>query len=212
MELFGRGRSKLDRGIEAFSRRHWRQARRLLEQSVREEGRASGDYHLGLMYRCGLGGERDLGAAAACFARAADKGHAGAQTAYGVALRCGLGAPKDDDAARALFRAAAAADDPRAMMQLASMSPPGDARRLLTRASEQGHAPAMRRLGEMLLAEAPVEALAWLYAAAALTGEEAGRERAAKLARELSAGEIDAAHKAGRARVEHVERQARERA
>ena len=53
------------------------------------------------------------------------------------------------------------------------------------------------------------EALAWLYAAAALTGEEAGRERAAQHARELSAAEIGAAHKAGRARVKLFERQLR---
>lgn len=195
---------KLDKGLDAFERRAWKRARRLLEEAMAEEERATGHYYLGLLYWRGLGGERNVAAAVDCFARAADDGHPGAQTAYGIALRSGVGAIRNDDEARRQFRAAAGAGDGEAMVQLASMSEPDDARYWLLRASELGYPPAMLHLADMVMRYDPVDALAWLYANVALSGSEDARERAKALAKQMTAAEIDAAQKAGRLYVRDV--------
>lgn len=200
------GRSKLDSGIDAFEKRDWKRARRLLEEGLQEEERPAGFYHLGVLYWRGLGGATEKAAAADCFARAADMGHVGAETAYGIALRSGVGVARDEDKARALFRSAAGGGDRDAMIQLATMSDPDDARRWLTRASELGHAPAMLHLSDLLMQRHPEEALAWLYAAVAIGGDETARKRARALAAEMSAKEIEAAQKAGRAYAKNIQR------
>lgn len=204
--------SKLDRGLDAFDRREWRRARQLLEKALEREDRAVGFYHLGVLYWRGLGGKRDSAAAVDCFAHAAAAGHPGAETAYGIALRTGVGVGKDADKARALFRSAAGGGDRDAMVQLAIMcETPEDAQRWLLRASELGHAPAMLHLADMLMREEPIEALSWLYAGVALSGDDAARKRAAKLAREMSAAEIDAAQRAGRVYAKDIQQRARGR-
>lgn len=203
---FWAGASRLDRALDAFTRRDWRNARRLLEKANAQERRAAGDYHLGLLYWRGLGGKRDTVAAAAFFQRAAEQGHAAAQTAYGIALRSGVGVERDDDAAIACFRSAVGAGDGDAMVELASMSAPEEAHRLLQRAAELGHPPAMRRFADTLMAANPKKALKWLYADVALSGDEQARQRAASLAREMRPDEIDAAQRAGRAHARTVER------
>lgn len=208
MGFFG-GPSKLDRALDAFERGAWRAARRTFESLPIEKRRAMGDYHLGLLYWRGLGGKRDAALAVECFARAAEAGHPAAETAYGVALRSGVGVEKDDDHARALFRSAAGAGDGDAMVQLATMSEPRDAQRWLLRASESGHPAAMRHLADILMGDEPIEALSWLYAAVAISGDEGARKRAAALAREMSAAEIDAAQKAGRAYAKDIQQRAR---
>lgn len=205
MIFFG-GQSRLDRALDAFSRRSWREARRLFEQCTPTQRRASGDYHLGLLYWRGLGGKRDQAIAVECFARAAEQGHAAAQTAYGVALRSGVGVKQDDDAALGCFRSAAGAGNCDAMVHLAATSEPGHARRLLLRASELGHPPAMCKLADVLMGEDPVEALAWLYTAVALSGDEDARKRAARLASEMTADEIGTAQRAGRVQAKAIER------
>jgi uncharacterized protein len=210
--MFGLGASKLDRGLDAFERREWRRARRLLEEALREEERANGLYHLGILYWRGLGGPVAKNASVDCFSRAAELGHPGAETAYGIALRSGAGVDKDNEKARSLFRSAAGAGDRDAMIQLATMSEePDDARRWLLRASELGHAPAMTHLSDMMMQHDPVEALSWLYASVALSGDDAARKRAASLAREMSAAEIDAAQKAGRVYAKDIQQRERER-
>lgn len=199
---------KLNHGLDAFERRQWKRARRLLEAALAEEERATGHYYLGLLYWRGLGGERNVAAAVDCFARAADDGHPGAQTAYGIALRSGVGVIKNDEEARRQFRAAAGAGDGEAMVQLATMSEPDDARYWLLRASELGYAPAMLHLSDTVMRYDPVDALAWLYANVALTGSEDARDRAAALAKQMTADEIDAAQKAGRLYARDVEQRA----
>ncbi len=207
--MFDFGPSKLDRGLDAFERREWRRARSLLERALEQEERPIGQYHLGLLYWRGLGCKRNVAAAVNCFSRAAGSAHPAAQTAYGIALRTGIGALKDTDKARALFRSAAGAGDCDAMVQLAAIGEPENARRMLLRASELGHAPAMSHLADMLMGVAPIEALSWLYTAVTLTGDEAARKRAAKLAREMTAAEIDAAQKAGRVYAKDIQQRAR---
>lgn len=209
--MFRARASKLDRGLDAFDQRAWKRARRLLEEAMWEEERAVGFYHLGLLYWRGLGGETDKKAAVECFARAADAAYPAAQTAYGIALRSGVGTHKDDEAALTQFRAAAGAGDREAMVQLATMSDREEARRWLLRASELGHAPAMLHLSDMLMQDDPVEALSWLYAAVATSGDEAARKRASALAKEMTASEIDAAQKAGRAYAKNIQQITKQR-
>lgn len=193
-----RRRSKLDKGLDAFERSEWKRSRRLLEAALQEEPRPSGFYHLGLLYWRGLGGPVDKIAAVDCFERGSEFGHPGAQTAYGIALRSGVGVVKDNDAAYTQFRSAAGAGDREAMVQLATMSEPDDARRWLMRAAELGYAPAMEHLADMLMQRDPVEALSWLYAAVTLAADDPARKRAAALAQEMSAKEIDHAQRIGR--------------
>jgi TPR repeat protein len=202
--MFGLGKSDLDKGLEAFDQKIWKRARKHLEQAAVEEPTASGDYHLGLLLWRGLGGERDAHAAVRYFERAALHGHVAAQTAYGVALRSGIGVRKDVEEARKLFRAAAGGDDLEAMLQLSTLCEGEEQIRWLNRASETGHPGAMRALAELLIAERPEQALAWLYASAALAPGEEIRKRAAELAAELSAEEIDRAQKSGRITVRNL--------
>jgi TPR repeat protein len=209
--MFNHRLSSLDRGLDAFERREWKRARRLLERAMAEEERAIGHYHLGLLYWRGLGGMAHKAAAVDCFARAAEFGHPSAQTAYGIALLAGVGVRQDVEAARTQFRSAAGAGDRDAMVQLAAMSEPEEARHWLLRACELGHAPAMPHLADTLMRDDPVEALSWLYTAVALSGNDAIRKRAAALAREMTAAEIDAAQKAGRVYAKDIQQRARER-
>lgn len=198
-------KSALDRGLDAFERRDWKRARKSLEEALQIEERAVGHYHLGLLYWRGLGGPREVEAGVDCFARAAAQAYPAAQTAYAMALRSGVGAKRDVETARSLFREAAGAGDSTAMIELATLSPPDDARYWMLRASEMGSTAAMAFYADMLMARDPTEALAWLYAAAALSGDDAPRKRAAALAREMSAAEIDAAQKAGRGYAKRIQ-------
>lgn len=191
-------KSRAERGLDAFQRRNWKTARRLFEE-IGHARRAGEDYHLGLLYWRGLGGDRDVKAGATCFRRAAEQGHAAAQTAFALALQSGVGVAKDEAAAISLFRMAAGAGDCDAMVELAALSNPDDANRLLRQAVELGHPAAMRRLAEQLLRHDPIGALSLLYAEATMTGDDAPRLRAAKLAREMKPAEITQAQRAGRA-------------
>ncbi|MGQ0532870.1 MAG: tetratricopeptide repeat protein [Caulobacteraceae bacterium] len=197
-------RSKLDKSLDAFERHEWKRSRRLLEEALQDEPRPAGFYHLGVLYWRGLGGPTDKVAAVDCFERGAEFGHPSAQTAYGIALRSGVGAVKNNDAAYAQFRSAAGAGDREAMVQLATMSEPDDARRWLMRAAELGYAPAMTHLSDMLMQRDPVEALSWLYAAVTLAADDPARKRAAALAQEMSAKEIEQAQKIGRAYAREI--------
>lgn len=203
--------SKLDRGLDAFERREWRRARRLLKEALVEEDRAIGRYHLGFLHWRGLGGKADKAVAVEHFAHAAADGLPGAQTAYGIALRSGVGVDRDLDAARECFRAAAGAQDAEAMVQLATLCDADEARYWLTRGSENGYAPAMPRLADMLMERDPVGALAWLYTAVALSGDEGARKRASALAQELTAKEIEAAQQTGRRYAKEIEQRGRGR-
>lgn len=203
--------SKLDKGLDAFERGEWKRARRLLEESLTEEDRATGRYHLGLLYWRGLGGKPDKALAVQHFAHAADSGLPGAQTAYGIALRAGIGVAQDIELAREQFRAAAGAQDGEAMVQLAMLSEPEEARYWLLRGAENGYTPAMVPLADMLMQTDPIEALAWLYAAVALSGDDAARKRAPIFARELSVKEIDAAQKTGRLYAKEIQQRSRVR-
>ena len=203
--------SKLDRGLDAFDRGEWKRARRLLTESLEEEDRAMGRYRLGLLHWRGLGGQTDKTIAVEHFAHAADDGLPGAQTAYGIALRSGVGVAKDVDLARDQFRAAAGAQDGEAMVQLATLADPEEARYWLLRGAETGYAPAMVHLADLLMERDPIDALSWLYTAVSLSGEDAARKRAAALARELTAKEIETAQRTGRLYAKEIQQRSRGR-
>ncbi|MEQ1490190.1 MAG: tetratricopeptide repeat protein [Terricaulis sp.] len=201
--MFG-GRSKLDKGLDAFEKSEWKRSRKLLEEALQDEPRPSGFYHLGVMYWRGLGGVVDKNAAVEYFERGAEFGHPGAQTAYGIALRSGVGVAKNNEAAMRQFRSAAGGGDRESMVQIATMSEPDEARRWLMRAAELGYAPAMMHLSDFLMNRDPVAALSWLYAAVTLSAEDAARKRAAALAAEMSAKEIEEAQKIGREHAREI--------
>ena len=204
--MFGLGQTKLDKGLDAFTAKGWKRARRFLSEAMQEEETANGAYHLGLLYWRGLGGPRDQAAAAECFRVAAEHGHTAAQTAFGVALRSGHGVAQDREKARNLFRTAMGAGDPEAMTQLAAMSEPEEARRLLTRACEAGHVSAMRHLADQIVERDPIDALAWLYCAVAISADEDARKHARVIAKELSARDIEEAQKTGRTYAKAIQR------
>jgi len=210
MGLFGPSPTRTDKGVEAFKKRRWKDAWRLLEDAAEDGENARREYYLGLLYWRGLGVPRDTHIAVTHFSRAAELDHAAAMTAYGMALRAGVGAPKDPETARQLFRLSAAAGDPDAMTQLASMSDRADAQHWLVRAAEMGNATAMLDLADLLMHDEPIEALAWLYASVTLTGNDGCRKRARDLAREMTAAEIDAAQKAGRMYAKDVRAKAQQ--
>ena len=210
MGLFGPELSKTDKGVAAFKKRRWKHAWRLLEDAAEDGENARRDSYLGLLYWRGLGVPRDTHIAVSHFSRAAELDHAAAMTAYGMALRAGVGAPRDTESAHHLFRLSAAAGDPEAMTQLASMSDRNEARHWLIRAAELGHPSAMLALADLLMDDEPIEALAWLYASVTLTGNDACRKRAHELAGEMTAAEIDAAQKAGRMYAKDIRAKARQ--
>jgi TPR repeat protein len=201
--------SELDKGLDAFAKKQWKKARAHLEDAQADGRNASCDYHLGLLYWRGLGGEIDSAGALRCLRRAADDGHAAAQTALALALEEAAGSDADRREAESLFRSAAGAGDPAAMTELSAFCDRNDARDLLERASAKAYPPAMRRLSDLWLEEDVVEALAWVYVAAGLTGDAETLKRAKTIAHEMTASEIAAAQKMGRSRLKRLRKDAK---
>lgn len=195
--LFDALSTPLEAGLNAVAKRKWKRARDLLEGPA-VQGERLAAYHLGLMCWRGQGGPRDPEAAVFWLERAASLDLPQAQDALGSALYAGLGAEKNDAAARTLFEAAAARGYPPAMTHLAPMCDPAAARTWLGRAADAGYAPAFLDLSFRCERDEPIEALALLYAHAALTGAESSAVKAKSLARDLAPGDIAAAQKKGR--------------
>jgi TPR repeat protein len=95
------------------------------------------------------------------------------------------------------------------MLRLAAMSNAAEARDLLQRAAEGGHVEAMRLYASALVETDTEEALAWLYASVGMSGDAPTAHHGASLARELSADEIVAAQKRGRAILKHFRKEQR---
>jgi hypothetical protein len=72
-----------------------------------EQGNADAQFHLGLMYRYGVGVPQDDKTAAYWYRLAADQGHASAQFALGVMYDNGRGVPQNDKTAVKWYRLAA---------------------------------------------------------------------------------------------------------
>ena len=91
------------------------------------------------------------------YRRAVDKGSSAAMVELGVFLATGNGIAQDQEAARRLFERAAAAGNPRGMINLQALAKatgapqnPADARAMLARAAEANSAEAQYQLGMMM--------------------------------------------------------------
>src|SRR5262249_21354830 len=78
-----------------------------LYQKAADQGYASAQYNLGVVYKNGQGVPKDLGRAAELYQKAADQGDASAQNNLGVLYENGQGVPKDLGRAAELYQKAA---------------------------------------------------------------------------------------------------------
>ena len=86
-----------------------------------DEGSASAQFELGLMFENGIGVATDRQQAALWYSRAAEQGHAQAQTNLGVLYARGMGVPRNDAYAVTWFRKAAEQGLAKAQYNLAYM-------------------------------------------------------------------------------------------
>jgi len=96
---FDKGFSAFQRGDYATALREW--------TPLAEQGHAKAQHNLGLMYRQGMGVEKDFTAAAEWYRRAAEQGIAIAQHNLGVLYYEGDGVEQDYTAAAEWYRRAA---------------------------------------------------------------------------------------------------------
>lgn len=132
-------------------------------------------YELGRAYAV----NRQTSDALAAYRKAADKGSTSAMVELGILFATGAGVAKDEDEARALFERAAAAGNPRGVVNLAALgqnsgapSNPVQARVLIEKAAQANSAEAQYQLGLMLAdgtggPQDDVAARAWFEKAAA---------------------------------------------
>ncbi len=126
-------------------------------QKLAEQGNASAQFNLGLMYYDGQGVPRDMQQAAAWCRKAAEQGHAMAQGILGFMYDHGRGVPKDMQQAAAWYRKAAEQELASAQFNLGVMyadgtGVPKDDQQAVAwyrKAAEQGHASAQFSLGAM---------------------------------------------------------------
>jgi TPR repeat protein len=106
--------------VAAYGRSDYATAMRLL-QPLADQGSATAQYDLGLMYENGRGVPQDYAAALSWYRKAADRGYVSAQLSLGFMYRTGLGVPQDYAAAVSWY----------------------------LKAADQGYAPAQMELGVM---------------------------------------------------------------
>ncbi len=151
-----------------------------------QQGDATAQYSLGVMYERGKGVTKNEAKALAWYTKAAEQGYAGAQTNLGLMYANGQGVAKDEATAVAWFIKAAEQGDATAQYNLGVMYANGrgvaknDATALAwyTKAAEQGDASAQNNLGFMYeegrgVTKDEARAVAWYTKAA-----EQGNSRA----------------------------------
>ena len=139
------GWGQSDAGYEAYKRGDYAAAHRIWKP-LAEQGDASAQYNLGLLYQYGLGVERQLAVAAKWYGRAAENGDADAQKAIGDLYVKGFWGKKDYAKAATWYRMAAEQGHPEAERKLGILFAqgrgvarnPDAAREWLGRAVEQG--------------------------------------------------------------------------
>lgn len=99
---FDEGMAAYQRGDYATALKEWR--------PLAEQGDATAQYNLGVMYRNGQGVPQDYKEAVKWYRMAAEQGHAFAQNNLGVMYDNGLGVTEDKVLAYALYNLSAAAD------------------------------------------------------------------------------------------------------
>jgi uncharacterized protein len=106
--------------VDAHARGDYAKALRLI-RPLANDGNASAQFNLGLMYATGQGVQQDNAAAALWFQKAAEQGYAPAQSNLGTVYLYGRGVTQDDTEAVAWFRKAADQGHPVAKLYLGVM-------------------------------------------------------------------------------------------
>lgn len=109
---FDKGFAAYERGDYQAAVRQWR--------PLAQNGDAKAQFELGLMYRYGLGVDRDYGEAVKWFRRAAEQGNEGGQSNLGSMYQKGLGVPRDPVEAIKWFRLAAERGEAEAQSNLSA--------------------------------------------------------------------------------------------
>jgi uncharacterized protein len=144
-------------GSDAFERKDYKEALRLLSRSSAQQDNKDAQYVLGIMYYNGIGIPQDYKRAFISFALSARQGVAGAQFNLGRMYNKGQGVPQDYKEAARLYRLSAEQGDAEAQANLGWMYDKGqgvpqdykETVRLYRLAAEQGNAIAQHNLGLM---------------------------------------------------------------
>ena len=146
----------------------------VITANAAEQGDASAQFKLGLMYDHGYGAPEDGAQAMRWYRMAAEQGHDSAQFKLGNMYANGEGVPEDDAEAVRWYRMAA----------------------------EQGHVPAQNNLGVMYaggegVPEDNVQAYAW-YSIAAAQGDKVAKQNKERTAKGMTRSQIAEAQKLSR--------------
>ena len=106
--------------VDAHARGDYAKALRLI-RPLANDGNATAQFNLGVMYLTGRGVQQDYSAAALWFRKAAEQGYALAQSNLGTLYRDGRGVAQDDTEAVMWFRKAADQSDAVAELHLGVM-------------------------------------------------------------------------------------------
>ena len=144
----------LERGLAAYEKGDYATALREWEP-LAEQGNASAQFNLGVMYDNGIGVAENDKVAAQWYQRAAEQSDADAQYNLGVMYEYGEGVPRDDKLAAQWYQRAAEQGHAEAQYNLAQMYRLGagvaqdhkEAAQWYQRAAEQGDADAQYNLG-----------------------------------------------------------------
>ncbi len=163
---FEAGAEAYVRGDYTIALKEWR--------PLAEQGNATAQSILGLLYENGQGVPRDYAEAMRWYRLAAEQGDAGAQTSLGVMYYRGTGVPQDDAEAIRWFR----------------------------RAAEQGDADGQAKMGAMYakgqgVPQNDVRAHMW-WSLAAAQGHEPARKVRNKLAKRMTPAQLDEAQRLAR--------------
>jgi hypothetical protein len=158
-----------------------------------EQGDATAQGNLGIMYQTGRGVPQDDGQAVVWHRKAAEQGNAIAQTNLGAMYAMGRGVPQDYKEALSWSTKAAEAGDAQGQTNLGLMYLTGkgvsqnyeEALRWLTKAAEAGNADAQANLGRMYVAGRGVtpdyiQAYKWYAIAASTQTDKAKNDEAVK--------------------------------
>ncbi len=196
-----------DDALAAFDKGDYATAIQLF-RPLAEQGRASVQYNLGVMYAHGLGAKQDYAEAAKWYRLAADQGDAEGRVDLGGLYYNGQGVAQDYAEAARWFRLAAGQGSPLAQFDLGGLSESGlsvpqdlaAAANWYRQAADQGYGLAQLNLGMFYLAgegglpNDRVRAFMWTSLAAAAGEPDAPHWRDI-IAKTMTPDELDAAQK-----------------
>ena len=198
---------QLEDAVAAYESSNYETALKLF-LPLAEQGNATAQNRLGVMYRFGQGVRRDYAEAAKWFRLAGEQGHAEAQNWLGFLHAQGMGVAKDYAEAVKWRRLSAVQGNANAQDALAGMYDSGrgvprdyaKAAKWTRLAAEQGHRLAMFGLGLKLhsgvgVPENKVEALMWSILANNVDGDEYTAAQVEKITAELTPEQVADAQK-----------------